>query len=223
MINNDAFLSALEEVDNAILAALPEPEECSFQFSECFEKKMRFVIRRGNHPVIYKALQRVACVLLVLLMLFSSVMVFSTDARAAVIGWIKKQYDIFYYYFFPAESETSEKVEYSLGWVPDGYFNLDSFETEGGTKIVYINDQSQILQFSYSYGSKTNPTFADGESHEYHQIQIGNDSADLYLSTAEGMSSAIVWINHRDNILFCISGMLESDELITIAKNVTQK
>ena len=40
MISKDAFVSALEEVDNAILAALPEPEECSFQFSERFEKKM---------------------------------------------------------------------------------------------------------------------------------------------------------------------------------------
>lgn len=223
MISKETFLAALEEVDAAILASLPEPDDCSFPFSERFEQKMRSVIRRGNHPGIYKSFQRVACVLLALLMLLSSVMIFSTDARAAIIGWIKEQYDTFYHYFFPVEAKISEKAEYTLGLVPDSYYLLDSFETEAGTKIVYINDQSQILQFSYSYGNTTNSAYVDGENYEYHQTELGNDTADLYLSTSENISSGIIWIDSQNNTLFWISGILEKEDLILIAENVIKK
>lgn len=223
MISKETFLAALEEIDNAILATLPELEECSFQFSERFERKMRSIIRRGNHPIMYKALQQVACMLLVLLMLFSSVMIFSTDARAVVIGWIKEQYDTFYHYFFPAESKTSEKEEYTLGWVPDGYFLLDSYADETGANIVYIDNSNQFLQFSYSYGGRINSIFADGETYEHQQFKLDNNIADLYLSTVEGISSGVVWIDSRDETLFCISAILDKDELIMIAENVIKK
>ena len=220
MISKEIFLAALEEVDNAILAALPAPKDCSFQFSKRFEQKMRSVIRRGNHPVIYKALQRVACVLLVLLMLFSTVMIFSTDARAAVIGWIKEQYDTFYHYFFPSETTSSKKAEYTLGWIPDEYTLVNSFSSPIMETRVYIHPTGNMIQFTYQQGSTITTAYFDAESYTQHSVTIGNSKAEVYISSTQENTNSIVWSDLDNGILFSISAPLSETELIKIAENI---
>ena len=223
MISKDVFISALEEVDNAILTALPEPGECSFQFSRRFEQRMRSIIRRGNHPVMYKALQRVACILLVLLMLFSSVMIFNTDVRAAVIGWIREQYETFYHYFFPAETETPEKEEYTLGWVPDGFTLVNTQSTNTRYTSLYVGPENQIIQFTYQTGSNSGAAFFDTESYMHEETNIGFCKADLYIAITPEDANGIVWSDPDGKILFSISAQLDKTELIKIAEGITRK
>lgn len=220
MISKDAFISALEEVDNAILAALPDPKDCSFQFTKRFEQKMRSVIRHGNHPVMYKTLQRVVCALLVLLMLFSSVMVFSTDVRAAVIGWIKEQYETFYHYFFPAASDTTQKENYTLGWIPDGYVFSNSFSSPIMETRVYIHPTGNMIQFTYQQGSTITTAYFDAESYTLHYATIGKLKAEVYLSSTSEYTNSIVWSDSVNGILFSISAPLSETELIKIAENI---
>ena len=223
MISKDAFISALEEVDTAILAALPKPRECSFQFSSRFEQKMRSIIRRGNHPVMYKSLQRVACVLLVLLMLFSTVMIFSTDVRAAVIGWIREQYETFYHYFFPTEAEISEPEEYTLGWVPDGFTLVNTQSTNTRNTSLYVGPENQIIHFTYQTGTNSGAAFFDTESYMHEETNIGLCRADLYLSITPEDANGIVWSDPDGKILFSISAQLDKTELIKIAEGITRK
>lgn len=223
MISKDVFVSALEEVDNAILVALPDPGECSFQFSDRFEQRMRSVIRRGNHPGIYKTLQRVACVLLVLLMLFSSVMIFSTDARAAIIGWIKEQYETFYHYFFPKEDEAVEKVEYTLGWVPDGFTLVSTQSISTRKTSIYLGPQNQMLQFTWQYGDSAFPAYFDSQTLSHKAVNVGTHKGDLYLSDTEENTNGIAWVDDDRNILFSISAPLNEKALIKVAEGVIQK
>lgn len=220
MISKDAFVSALEEVDNAILAALPGPEECSFQFSDRFEQKMRSVIRRGNHPGIYKTLQRVACVLLVLLMLFSSVMIFSTDARAAVIGWIKEQYETFYHYFFPAETATIEPSEYTLGCVPDNYSLVNTQKTDLRSTAIYFDTNGKMIQFSYIHGATNTSDFIKNENYVCYPVSINGMIGEVYITDIPTQANGIVWIDANNSILFSISAPLNEADLIRLAENV---
>ena len=223
MISKETFLSALEEVDNAILAALPDPKDCSFQFSKRFEQKMRSVIRRGNHPVIYAALRRVACILLVLVILFSGVMIVNTEVRASVIGWIKEQYDTFYHYFFPAETTTNEQVQYTLGWVPDGYTLVNSQATELRITQIYFGPSNQMIQFTYQQGTNASYAFFDAEAFTQHSIIVGGLNAEIYISTAQDSTNSIVWSDPDRGILFSVSAPLAESELIKIAENITKQ
>lgn len=223
MISKDAFISALEEVDNAILAALPAPGECSFYFSDRFEQRMRSVIRRGNHPGIYKTLQRVACVLLVLLMLFSSVMIFSTDARAAIIGWIKEKYDTFYHYFFPKEDGDVEKIEYTLGWVPDGYTFVNSYSSAAMETTVYFHSSGKMIQFSYLYGSKDITDYVAFEDYDYYEVAIKDTIAEIFISTSSDKANGILWEDETANVFFSISAPLQETELVHLAESVIKK
>ena len=52
MISENELCQALEEIDTAILAALPLPSECMHQFSSRFVRKMGFRRFHGLHHLL---------------------------------------------------------------------------------------------------------------------------------------------------------------------------
>ena len=67
MISDKDLYEAARKVDEAILASLPKPEECEATFSRRFERKMKKIIRRVDHPVRYWVQKSVACFLVTVL------------------------------------------------------------------------------------------------------------------------------------------------------------
>ena len=53
MISDKDLQDAARTCEKAILDDMPEPEDCPEEFSPAFERRMRRVIRRVDHPVRY--------------------------------------------------------------------------------------------------------------------------------------------------------------------------
>ena len=64
MISDAMLQQAAEELATAINESLPDPKECVFQFSPKFERKMKRLTRRANHPILYRNLRMAASVYL---------------------------------------------------------------------------------------------------------------------------------------------------------------
>lgn len=224
MITDEALREALEEVDNAILASLPHPSECNHEFSARFERRMRKVRRKARHPLAYKVLRQVACILLAILILFSSVMAFSSEARAAVIDWIKEQFESFFHYFYTGEDNSPVDIrsEYELGWIPDGYSLVNSQTVTNRTTLIYINNEGKLIQFSYIWGDDSNPMFADKEKYIQQNITVQSMPAEIYLSQESSASNGIVWMDPTQDILFCISAFADESELVKMAETITE-
>ena len=77
-------------------ALLKEAPEHSF--SPSFERKMKRLLRRGRHPVWYKALHAAACLLLALLLSGCAVLAVSPAAREAFAGWVREVHDTYFSY-----------------------------------------------------------------------------------------------------------------------------
>lgn len=112
MINDEMLKQAAAELATAMNESLPDPEECVHQFSPEFEKKIKKLTRRANHPIIYRSFRSVASVLLVIIIGFCFVSAASAEARATVFGWVKEQYQSLYEYFFEGEIGGSETATY---------------------------------------------------------------------------------------------------------------
>ena len=77
-------------------ALLKEAPEHSF--SPSFERKMKRLLRRGRHPVWYKALHAAACLLLALLLSGCAVLAVSPASREAFAGWVREVHDTYFSY-----------------------------------------------------------------------------------------------------------------------------
>lgn len=86
MISDERLREAARKAEESFLASLPEPEDCEATFSPEFERKMKKLIRRTDHPIRYRIMKAVACFLLVVLVGGGSVLALSTEARAAFVG-----------------------------------------------------------------------------------------------------------------------------------------
>lgn len=221
MISDAVLTEAAFAVDQAMLDALPKPEECTHIFSRTFEKKMRRLIRRTDHPMVYKVLSRAACALLALVLSAGLFLAFHTEARAAVVDWIKEKIEDFYSYTPPEKDpDAALPGEYYLGWIPEGYTQLMSKTTEDDKAELYVNDAGQILQFHCIHSSSSGSLLLGGGEYKEKKVEIGTMQADLYLSKDNRRSSFIVWPVNNGDVLLHISAHLNETDLIKIAENV---
>ena len=68
------------------------------EFSASFEKKIRKLRKRADHPYFYKALHKAAAVILAILISGSAWLAVDTEARAAFFGWVKEIYETYDYF-----------------------------------------------------------------------------------------------------------------------------
>lgn len=223
MITDEMLQKAAHEAALKLNSELPKPSECKHEFSKRFERKMQKIVRQTRHPYLYRILQTAACLLLIVTLSFGSVLVVSVEARAAVWGWIEEIRDRFIVYFVDDDSVTTPaKVEYQLGWLPEGYGLQEEVEKLSGKLLLYSNSSSQQLTFSYVEQSKDTMFSAEGVEYIQHHPKVNGVVADVYLAPDENESNAIVWVDPKTETLLYITGYVTEEDLIQMAESVTQ-
>lgn len=145
-MNDDIIKQIAEEYITALCASLPATEAYSYTFSPQFEKKMKRLIFKTNHPYRF-VLSRAASVAIVFLLFFSSVLAVDVKAREAFIGWLEECHITFSRFFFAGEVEAQEELHFDLGWVPEGYVAQERIKIPGANlcSIQILTDSSLIL------------------------------------------------------------------------------
>lgn len=223
MITDKMLAQAAAELATAINESLPDPKDCTHEFSAEFERKMKRITRRANHPILYRTLRSVASIILVITIGFGSVLAVSAEARAAVFGWVKEQYESFYEYFFEGEVELAESAKYQPGWMPDGCELLTVEETAGGETYIYKDKSGLLAQFYYIYDPDSQKLYIDTVEYISEPVSINGHSGEMYISIYDDETSSIVWTDNSTNTLFYVSGPYEKDTLIKNAENIQVK
>jgi len=202
------------------------PEE-PHTFSPAFERKMKKLLRRGRHPVLYRTLRGAACLLLVLLLSGCAVLAVSPAAREVFAGWVREIHDNYFLYEFfgnkEREAVSEEDALYQPAYVPAGYrIEHRTVLTDGVVTIGYINDQANdIAVFTYFSDTSSAVLQVTGENEIIcQQVQVNGLSADLYLDSEEGEANVIVWVDEKSGAAFRISGVLSGEELTRMAESV---
>lgn len=223
MITDEMMSQAAAELAKAINRSLPVPSECNHEFSAIFERKIKRLMRKTNHPVMYRALRTVASIILVIFIGFGSILTVSAEARAIVFGWVRQQYDSFYEYFFDGNSIPSEPRQYSPGWIPDGYELVKQISIENGEMYVYYKGTEAVAQFTYSTSPSGLQIYFEGVDYEHQEIQVNGLPGDIYIAPSNLKSSEIVWKDKSGNTIFLFSARVSKDELIKFAENIQIK
>ena len=225
MISEERLRQAAGAAVLALADSLPAPEECRHEFSPGFERRMRKVLRRGNHPTVYRGLRRVASFLLALLLSGSVWLTVDTEAREAVFGWISERVEGAYHYFFRGERTSQDYLTgYTLSKIPEGYHKEDVFETDSYTETTYVETTTgRYLSLGWLHPSTETETpelfFLTGDM-EREQAQVNGRAAEFYRDDTGNNANVIVWRDEERATLLYLSGYFDKESLIDLAENV---
>ena len=198
-------------------------QDVQYEPSAKFKKRIRKLSRKVNQPYLYGTLQRVASIVLAILMTGSAWLTFDAQARDVFFGWVKEVYEEFFVYRLEGDMLLEgDSSTYTLGWIPDGYTEAHSIRIDGTTTVLWINENGQFLEFSYTSPGYEIDWFLDGTNVEQHEIEIGVVLGEFFLSTDSQTASALVWIQ-EDNTAFYLSGFFDEAELLELANSIVEK
>ena len=158
-ITDEMLQIAAAKADRAIRDSPPDAAACVHHFSPQFERSMKRVLRRANHPVIYRYLHRAACFFIAVFLAGTSWLAVDVNARTAFLDWIRQQYSSFVEYrFVGAASDETAIVEFAPTWLPDGYTETKTEQSSGLMFRNYYNEAGQPIYFICSQG-RMRPVF----------------------------------------------------------------
>ena len=219
MLRAAATASCARYVDG--LTAGYDPED-RHVFSPEFEHRMEKLRRRADRAPRRAALQRVAAVLLALLLTGAAWLAVSEEARAAVFGWVRSLTESYFVYHHEGGGETAAGPgEYRPAWLPEGYEEAGTIESALNEMVYYTNTEDMLLRFVYAIETDGSYLFMSTEGMEIRETTVNGHPAELYIAQKPEDSSGIVWTTAET--VFTISGHLTENELIRMAESVQKK
>lgn len=195
---------------------------CQHTFTPEFEKKMKRLKRKADHPFLYQSLRRVAAITLALLIGGCAWLAADVDVRAAFVGWIKERYDIFFVYRYNGDSSVKVSNELPADkptWIPNGYTITEEIDTETRKILIYQNEMGQLLNVMCCYDPNGTGIFVNAADGEITSATVQEYNADLILFDDSSTANAILWTDQNDNA-FYISAFLDKDGLLKIANSM---
>ena len=224
MISNLLLRQAAEEYHEESMSAIPTENEIDHVFSDRFENNMRSVIKNNNHPQLKRVLRMAASFALVILVAGGSVMALSPTARAAVMGWLFGQEGTTFSYTSMGEaSESDVYYKYELPQIPEGYFLWQEIVDESQSIMLYAEEETgHLLKVTGSPNDGTGAMFLLTTTVERSTVQIGDITADFYLSESDDVSSGLAWVDPENDYLICLDGFFSKEELIELAASLVK-
>lgn len=211
------ILDAARQEWGSFAAELPE-----HGFSPEFEKKMRRLVRRANHPVRCRMIQTAACFMLAALLSGCAVLAVSQEARAAFAGWIRELQQEWFSYRYAGDVDSSPRnTVYYPAWLPEGYREVEAPAPGTFVHALYQNEGGALLSFSYQAGLKRTTFHVVWDNTTVQQVTVAGSQADLYLNTA-GDTNILVWTDEAQGIVFWLAGQLTGEELVQAAESLRE-
>lgn len=221
MITDEMLAQAADAYVQIMVENIPDLPEYRHSFSVRFERKIRRIIRRGSHPVLYRTMRAAGYAVAALVLSFLTLMAVNPSARAAVMDWIRDIYASYYShsYYFPNEDVDIQEIKCEIGYIPDTYVEVFYGETQFNVTRYFENSFKQRLFFSYSKQPSSVEYFYELTDYTIECIQISGVPGE-FIHSLQGSGNIVQWIDSDYKILFTISGYFEKEELVQIAESI---
>lgn len=219
-LTDEMLTQAAKQVAVSMKASLPVPDECHHEFPSEFERDMkRLISQTERRRQIRRYLQRVAAACLAVAISLSTWLAVDAKARAAFVQWMKTVYEQSVVYELFHSGEKQAEADYRLGWVPEDYTMERVVYGEIVTTVIYQSSEEPIY-FIYEkseYGAQTE--LFPGKSN-VEPVLVNGMPGEFYLSQDPSESNSLVWLDSESSVLFSISGFVDKETMLQMAKSV---
>ena len=149
-------------------------------------------------------------------------MTFSPSARAWVVHFFSQRFEDHSAFSFQGDGmDGPDDVLYRPTYLPAGYMEDRSQGDLPEDMAIYVNDQEQLLYFSYMAGNTAGTFAVDNEHSTEKLITIGKDcQAHLLETISPDYPSFLIWMDEEKGAAFLIDGYVSPEELIRVAESV---
>ena len=157
---------------------------------------------------------------LVILVGFSMLMAVSTEARAAVWGWVSELYqENMYKIFFDGEAKEAVGLKYELGWLPEGTEFVTKYDIPGGESYIYTDETELLINFLYSTDSDAVYYLIANDAVK-QEVTVNGLPGEVFISPSEEETNTIVWSDNSIPIMFSFTAEYDVETLIKVAENI---
>ncbi|MCC2258241.1 DUF4367 domain-containing protein [Intestinimonas aquisgranensis] len=182
-----------------------------------------FAAGRRKKPLWARVLRTAAGLLLVLSLTAGAVLWASPAARVwaaelarMLMVWTDVSADFIFHGGDAAETDLSC---WRPTWLPEGYEEVDVWDTMSIHEITYQNEYGEKIYFEYSIPSGA--LTIDNEHSDYSEIEINGCKAHLFASNTEGKPSFLLWTDEKEKVFFMLEGEAPPEDLIRMAESIS--
>lgn len=207
--------NALEEMDEwiddeTIVKEIEVPKSYDDRVIKTYHKivKKQTIKKWNNYS------KKIAIIFLVVVSGIFGLLLQSDKVRAACYQVIVEFCDKYVGFDFNSFSESPKKI--TVGYIPEGYVEIENKTDEFETCIIYQNEQGDKITLECSFHSAT----IQIDNEHYVITSYDNDTKYLFLSKEKekGFPNILTW--HDYNRYYILQTFLEKEELFKIQQNI---
>lgn len=217
MISDKELREAARQYEQALLRALPEPEDCEAAFSPDFERKMKKLIFRVDHPIRYWLRRLLPVLLAVGLAAAALLLAKQAPAEEPPVQTQTEPPAASAEPSPPGESQepAARAIVYRPTWLPEGceWDRETLYENEG--MIVYRTPGGGEAVFLYDLtgGGPENP----GGGRE---VPVGDGIGTLLLGRNKEALNELFWADEGAGVSFWLSAPFGEEDMVHVAESV---
>ena len=225
ILSDEALKQAAASVQRAMLDSLPSPAECEHEFSPAFQARMKKLITQFNlRRTVRKTMQRAAMFALAALIGVSAWLSVDAQARESFFSRVREVYEEHIVYRFFGEPAAKTLPAYRITWLPEGYGEPLTHDSEQRYAALYQIDNDTDSQFVFEYTFMRNDMYIhvdfDDAGCVHETVNLNGMQADFYQAVNPGDANKLFWFDEDTELVFILSGSLEKSVMLHIAQSV---
>ena len=209
------------EAAEAMLAALPEPEDCEEpRTSPQYKAKMSRLFKKTERRERFRSYSRRAAAVLIVIVLGSGAFLgINSEARADFGAWLKAEYQGSIFYRYMGGDTNTPMPEIEFGWLPEGYELTLKDELENSLTIIFENTLGNMLILScYRMTENNLMQLFPKETDICREVSVNGAEAEMWIS--ENGLVCIVWREENANLIYSVDGNLNECDILHIAEEI---
>lgn len=221
---DQALQAAARQTAEAMLSSLPSRQACAHTFSETFLQKIDLLLRKYSRKAAARRVwQRVAVVLLVMLLSATTWLTVDTHAREKLFRWTKETFENMFVYHIDGGNIEKEYCGYEPTWLPEGFVLVDSDHSDefGFDYYYYENAETgQILVIDISFVENGAMTITPQGTGQPTVYDVNGIQADFYPEDEFSTTQALIWIDEDNATVFSVEGNISAQDILHIARGI---
>lgn len=221
---DQALQAAARQTAEAMLSSLPSRQACAHTFSETFLQKIHLLLRKYSRKAAARRVwQRVAVVLLVMLLSATTWLTVDTHAREKLFRWTKETFENMFVYHIDGGNIDKEYCGYEPTWLPEGFVLVDSDHSDefGFDYYYYENAETgQILVIDISFVENGAMTITPQGTGQPTVYDVKGIQADFYPEDEFSTTQALIWIDEDNATVFSVEGNISAQDILHIARGI---